>query len=250
MSFSLIVLSILVIMLICGAGQRVLDKLRMNDKWALGLLVAIIVGVIIPPIQIGRLFSFSIGGFLIPLGVCVYLMIKTGWSPDLLRAVIGSLVTAGLILLIQYLMPSETPEDIIIDNVWIYGLVSGSVAYILGRSRRNAFICSILGIFLASTIQFLINLGMGVETPLRLGLAGAFDTIILSTLIAVGLAESMGTALEMVAGKSPQKVFDFESGEFIEIEGEEKNTDVADVTGRYKKNYIKDAKEGESENEK
>lgn len=249
MSFSLLVLSILVIMLICGAGQRVLDKLRMNDKWALGLLVAIIVGIIIPPISIGKLVSFSIGGFLIPLGICAYLMIRTGWSSDLLRAVIGSIVTAGLILLIQYLMPSETPEDIVVDNVWLYGLVSGSVAYILGRSRRNAFICSILGIFLASIIQFLLNLGVGIETPLRLGLAGAFDTIILSTLIAVGLAEGVGTAVEMVSGKSPQKVFDFESGEFIEIGGEDSTNKDVDVTGLSKKCF-KTVDEGDDTDEK
>ena len=235
MSFSLVVISILIIGLICGAGQRVLDKMRMSDKWALAVLVATAVGIIIPPIYLGKNFAFSIGGFLIPLGVCIYLLIRTGLSMDLLRAFIGSIVTAGLILLIQYLMPSETPEDIVIDNTWLYGLVAGVVAYILGRSRRNAFICSVFGIFLATIIQFLINLGLGAVTPLKLGLAGAFDTIILSTLIAVGLAEAMGSTVEMVVGKSPAKVFDFESGEFVEVKDYEVKKENYDITGKYKK---------------
>ena len=139
MSFSLVIISILIVALIFGAGQRVLDKMRMNDKWALGILIAIAVGIVIPPISIGKYFTFSIGGFLIPFAVCIYLMIATGLSMDLLRAFIGSFVTAGLILLIQYLMPSKTPEDIVIDNTWLYGLVAGFIAYALGRSRRNAF---------------------------------------------------------------------------------------------------------------
>ena len=256
MSFSLVVISILIIALICGAGQRVLDKMRMSDKWALVILVGIAVGIVLPPISIGKYFTFSIGGFLIPLAVCIYLLIRTGLSMDLLRAFFGSLVTAGLILLIQYLMPSKTPEDIVIDNTWLYGLVAGVVAYVLGRSRRNAFICSVMGIFLASLIQFLINAGLGVMTPLRLGLAGAFDTVILSTLIAVGLSEAMGETIEAVVGKTPAKVFDFESGEFVEAEtGSFKETNKTradkDVTGVYKKNiYSIDKEKGGDTNDK
>lgn len=241
MSFSLVVISILIIALICGAGQKVLDKMRMNDKWALAILVSIAVGIIIPPVYIGKNFAFSIGGFLIPFAVCVYLMIRTGLSMDLFRAFIGSVVTAGLILLIQYLMPSKTPEDIVIDNTWLYGIVAGVTAYILGRSRRNAFICSVLGIFLASIIQFVINYNLGALTPLKLGLAGAFDTVILSTLIAVGLSEAMGKTFEAVVGKSPAKAFDFESGEFVDVDYEDRETKMSDdknkydITGKYKK---------------
>ena len=70
MTFGIVVLSVVLIALICGAGQRILDKMRMNDKWALILVIAMIVGILIPPIKIGSLFSFSIGGFLIPFGIC------------------------------------------------------------------------------------------------------------------------------------------------------------------------------------
>ncbi len=218
MPFSLIVISILIIALICGAGQKILDKMRMSDRWALILLLAIAIGILLPPIRIGALFTFSIGGFLIPLGICVYMLIKTGWSMDLLRATIGSIATAGFILLIQYLLPSDTPEDVVIDNTWLYGIIAGLVSYILGRSRRNAFVCSVLGIFLASTITFVINLANGVPSTLKLGLGGAFDTIVLSILISVGLCEAIGTTAEMVVGKSMKKAFDFESGEFVDIE--------------------------------
>ncbi len=250
MSFSLVVLSILIIALISGAGQRVLDKMRMTDRWALIILVGTAVGIILPPITIGKYFAFSIGGFLIPFAVCIYLLIRTGLSMDLVRAFFGSLVTAGLILLIQYLMPSKTPEDIVIDNTWIYGLVAGVVAYVLGRSRRNAFICSVMGIFLASLIQFLINAGLGVLTPLKLGLAGAFDTVILSTLIAVGLAEAMGETIEAVVGRSHAKVFDFESGEFVETEFNENNRNEITGINKKKNYYSKDSNNGGMANDK
>ncbi len=250
MSFSLVVVSVLIIALLCGAGQRILDKMRLSDRWALIILFAIAVGIVIPPIKVSSMFTFSIGGFLIPFMLCIYMLVRSGWSMDLLRAVIGTLVTAGFILLIQYLMPSNTPEDVVIDNTWLYGIVAGLVAYILGRSRRNAFVCSVLGILLASMLTFVINIANGAMVPLKLGLGGAFDSIVLSILISVGLSEAIGTTAEFVVGKSPAKAFDFESGEFVDLEvggssrdrkwkGENsKRAMKKSVTGIYKKQDI------------
>ena len=215
MSISLILVSAIILLLMFGAGERILDKLKLNDRWAIGIMIAIAIGILIPPIKITDNFSFSIGGFLIPVGLCVYLMIRAGWSWDLFRAVVGTIVTAGAVLGVQYLLPSETPESIVVENVFLYGLIAGSVAYAMGRSRRNAFICSVLGLTLASVAQFIISLGTGVVVPLNLGAGGAFDTIVISTILAVGLAELFGKTAEMVVGKKV-KLYSLETGEFVE----------------------------------
>lgn len=228
MNFGLVVITVVLIALMCGAGQRILDKMRLNDKWALGIVLGIVVGIIIPPIKITNNFSFSIGGFLIPFGVCVYLLIANGWNFDLVRAVFGTIITTGLILLLQWILPSKTPEDVVIDITWVYGIISGLVAYILGRSRRNAFICSVFGLTLASVIQFFINLSRGVVVPLKLGVGGAFDSMIMSILLAVGLCELIGTTAEMVVNKSNKKVFSMETGEFVEVEEGSRNLPIAE----------------------
>ena len=228
MSISMVVVTVVILLLLFGAGQRVLDKMKMSDTWALIIMIALAVGLMIPPINIGAYFTFSIGGFLIPFAICIYLLIRTGWSWDLFRAVIGTLGTAGIILLLDYILPSETPESIVVDNVLLYGLVAGIVAYVLGRSRRNAFICSVLGITLASVAQFLINLlGFNVLQKISLGAGGAFDAIVISTLIAVGLAELIGKTAEKMVEKKEKK-FNMATGEFSEekenqVEKEEKN---------------------------
>ena len=144
MQLSIWVITALILLIMFGAGQRILDKLRLSDRWAIAILVAIVIGIIIPPIRIGSMFSFSIGGFLIPFGLCVYLLIRAGWSMDLVRAFSGTILTACVILLLEIFLPSETPENIIIDNTFLYGIVAGLIAYFLGRSRRNAFVCSVL----------------------------------------------------------------------------------------------------------
>lgn len=211
MSVSLIILSTLIILLMFGAGQRILDQMRLNDKQAILVLLSIIIGIIIPPIYIGKYFCFSIGGFLIPFIICVYMLVSCGWSRDLLRATIGTLIVAGIVYGLEWLLPSNTPEDVIIDPMYFYGIIAGVVAYVLGRSRRNAFVCSVLGISLAMTIQFIVNMCIGSPTVLGLGVGGAFGTIVVSTILSVGLCEFMGRAFETAKKDEGKKEFNFET---------------------------------------
>ena len=61
MSVSLIIVSIIILLIMFGAGQRIIDSLRLNDTWALIIMVCIAIGLVIPPIWIGQYFCFSIG---------------------------------------------------------------------------------------------------------------------------------------------------------------------------------------------
>lgn len=211
MSATLWILSALIVLLMFGAGQRILDQMRLNDKQAIIVLVSIVIGILIPPVYVGKYFCFSIGGFLIPFIICLYMLFSAGWSRDLLRAFIGTILVAGIIYGLEWLMPSKTAEDIIIDPMYIYGIVAGVIAYILGRSRRNAFICSVLGVSLAMLIQFIVNMAMNTPTVLGLGVGGAFGTIVISTIISVGLCEFLGRCFETAKKDEGEKVFNYET---------------------------------------
>ena len=229
MQTSVWIVTALILLIMFGAGQRILDKLRLSDRSAILILLAIGIGIVLPPIKIGSMFSFSIGGFLIPFALCVYLLIKAGWSMDLVRAFSGTILTASAILLLEIFLPSETPQDLIIDNTFLYGIASGLIAYFLGRSRRNAFICSVFGITLASVAVFIFNMVQNVPTVLALGVGGAFDTIILSILISVGLAELIGKTTEIVVGKE-EKVYQYQTGEFAdETHISSKEKEITDI---------------------
>lgn len=225
MSVSLIILSVIILLVMFGAGQKILDGLRLNDKEALIILVCICIGIVIPPIWIGKYFCFSIGGFLIPLGLSVYLLISCGWSRDLLRAVVGTLIVAGLIYLLEWLLPAD-PENVVIDNMYIYGVVAGVIAYVLGRSRRNAFVSCLFGLTLAELVQWIINMASGVPSILGLGVGGAFGTYIVAIIIAVALSEFLGRCFESAALKKENKKFNFETHTY----DSEKNGKLKDFT--------------------
>jgi len=210
MSISLIILTILILAIMFGSGQRILDQMRMNDKQALLVLVSICIGLLIPPIYIGKNFCFSIGGFVIPFIICIYMLISCGWSRDLLRAVIGTIIVAGLCIAIEWILPAD-PEEMIVDPMFLYGVISGITAYALGRSRRNAFISAVLGISLAMVIQFFINKGMGATTVLGLGVGGAFGTLMISIIISVALAEFFGRMCESSKPDEEKKEFNYDT---------------------------------------
>ena len=103
----------------------------------------------------------SIGGALIPAGVCVYLLIRAGTWKERIRAVVGALLTGGIVFAVSaYLLPDE-PETMVIDPMYLNGIIAGLIAYVLGRSRRGAFICGVMGVLFADVIVTIVNSAEG-----------------------------------------------------------------------------------------
>ena len=194
MSISLILLAVVSALVLFGAAQRVLDRMQLSDRAALLIAGAIFVGGLIPDIRLGSV-AFNLGGFLVPLGVCVWLLIKTDTAKEAWRALLGSVLTGAAVFALGRLLPDE-PEKMLVEPQYLYGIAGGLIAYLLGRSRRSAFICGVLGIVLADTAQAVITWSQGIRATLSLGTAGAMDAIVLSGVLAVLFAEFLGELLE------------------------------------------------------
>ena len=216
MSVSFIILTTLILLIMFGVGQRILDSLRLSDKEALMILILICIGILIPPIWIGKYFCFSIGGFLIPLGLSIYLLISCGWSRDLFRGFIGTILVAGLIYALEWILPAD-PEEVLIDNMYVYGVVAGVVAYLLGRSRRNAFVSCLFGITLAQVVQWGVNFSKNTPTVLGLGVGGVFGIYIISIVISVAVSEFLGRCFESVALSREKKEFNYRTHTFDSV---------------------------------
>ncbi len=204
MSVGLILLAGVSALVLFGVAQRVLDRMHLTDRAALIIAALIFFGGLVPDIRLGRV-TVNLGGALVPLGVCVWLLLKTDTRREVSRALWGSALTAAAVYALGRLLPAE-PEQMTVDPHYLYGLAGGAIAYLLGRSRRAAFICGVLGVILADTAVAVINWRGGVETTLRLGAAGAMDTVVISGLLAVLLSELAGELMERAArahGREP-----------------------------------------------
>lgn len=196
MSIGMVVLTVAAVLVFFGVAQRVLDRMHLTDKMALVLIAAMFVGTLLPNVEWGMV-SISIGGCVIPLGVCVYLFIKADEGKERLRAAIGAVLTAAAVYALSVFLPNE-PEEMWLDPNLIYGLAGGLIAWLLGRSRRAAFICGVMGVLLADIVTALVNWNNGIDQQLVLGGAGLGDTVVISGMLAVLLAELIGEITERI----------------------------------------------------
>ena len=186
MSIGLILLAIASVLVLFGVAQRVLDKMQLSDRAALIIAAVIFFGGLIPNIRVGSV-SVNIGGAIAPLGVCVWLLAKTDTAKEFWRAIIGSVLTAAVVFFLGRVMPNE-PESIVMDPNYVYGLVGGAVAYALGRSRRAAFICGVMGVVLCLLLlipgnMLIHHIAGDVNVVASLPPQAALTLIVLATLL-------------------------------------------------------------------
>ena len=200
MSVGMIILTALAILVYFGVLQRVLDRMYLTDKQALAVAAAMFVGTLIPNISLGPV-ALNIGGAIIPLAICVFLFLKADTYLEVWRTLLGSFLTGVVVFGLSLALPSE-PEQLMIEPMWLYAITAGVLAWLLGRSRRGAFICGVLGVLLADTATATVNWSRGIDQQLVLGGAGVADAVVVSGVLALLLCELVGEIAErMVRGR-------------------------------------------------
>lgn len=194
------------ILIYFGMAHRVLDRLHLNDRSAMVLLLLMIAGSFINiPITTGRITtSINIGGALIPIGLAVYVLFKAGTAKEIGRAVIAAFATAIVLVGIGYITRGREAWNVnllsALDPIYYYPVVAGTVAYIVGRSRRAAFVGAILGVTILDFIDLFFYLRTGLRGTVAFGGAGVVDVTFMSAVIAVLLAEIVGELRERLRG--------------------------------------------------
>lgn len=200
MSFGTLLLMIAAILVFCGLLQRVLDRMCLTDRQALLLIGLMLVGTFLPGIRLGDV-TIHVGGAIIPLGVCVYLLIRADTARERWHSILGIFATAALVYLLSTVLPSEA-EQMWVEPLWLYGLCGGVLAWLIGRSRRAAFISGVVGVLLADAASFIVAKLQGYTVELHLGGGGIADAGIISGVIAVLLCETVGELLERMTRRN------------------------------------------------
>ncbi len=197
MSIATMLLTVVAVLIFFGVLQRVLDRMYLTDRAALLLVAAMFIGTLLPNLTIGRV-SINLGGAVIPLGVCIFLLVKADTSWERIRPLLGSLLTGAAVWGLSWFLPDE-PERMWLEPTLLYGLSAGVIACALGRSRRGAFICGVLGVLLADIATAVINWVSGIDQQLVLGGAGLADAVVVSGVLAVALTELVGEVMERIS---------------------------------------------------
>src|SRR5690554_1595532 len=110
--------------------------MRLNDRAALAFILAIILlGFIdITLVQRPAAFTVNLGGAVVPLVLIGYLIIGADTRVEQLRGILAAVITGGLVYALMKLLPSEPTEMILMDPLYLFAIVAGVTAYLIGRS--------------------------------------------------------------------------------------------------------------------
>ena len=194
-------LTVLAIIIYLGLLQRTLDRMRLSDRAALVIIALLIVGSWLPELPIGQL-RVNLGSTLVPLGLSVYLIGTASAYREQVRGTAAIVATAIAVLVLDRILPQE-PGAMFIDPLYIYGIAAGLVGYLVGRSRRSAFVAGMMGILVADIVVLLQQLPL--TRPHQLG-GGILDSSLIAGVIGVGFAEIFGEARELLAPDRRSKV--------------------------------------------
>jgi uncharacterized membrane protein len=200
---ALIIVSVLIYL---GLGHRVFDRMRLTDRAALIIIAALLLGSLIDIPIPGRPVSVSInvGGALVPVGLAIYLLAGAGTREERSRALWGALLTGAVVYFIgSYLMRGLTEPAgryHFMEPLYLYPIVAGVVAYVMGRSRRAAFVAATLGVLLGDIFHYLRVAAARAPVRVDIGGGGVFDAIVLAGIFAVLLAEVVGEIRERAQG--------------------------------------------------
>lgn len=199
MPIGILLLIVTAVIIYIGAAQRVLDRLYLSDNMALLIITSIVIGSFIEiPISREPFININLGGALIPTILAVYVLSKADTTREFIRTIVASFITGAIIFGVSYFFRYYGEGRDIIDPLYIFSLVGGITAYLLGRSRRGAFVAAVFGFLLYNFTTLWQVLVGNLTTQIRFGGAGAFDTIVISGLLAVLLAELIGESRERI----------------------------------------------------
>lgn len=196
-----LILISLALLIFFGVAERVLDRMHLTDKQAFLILGAIILGSFInltlyhSDILTVRM---NLGGALVPLAVALYVWQRAGTVKEKTRSITGAVLTAAVIWLIGMLVNNEYALPI--DIIYLYPLIAGAAGYLAGRSRKAAFIAAVLGVLLFDLSHGLYLIYNRIPGLVHFGGGGMYDTVILSGVLAVCLAEFIGEGRERMQG--------------------------------------------------
>jgi uncharacterized membrane protein len=193
----LILLLVVSVLIFLGLAHRVLDRMRLNDRQALVAVLSILIGgfIDIPVFRGLWTVSVNLGGSVIPVIIAIYVLSRADTQTEARRGVLSAVATGAALLAISKIFTFEEGRTII-DPIYVFGLVAGVIAYLLGRSRRAAFAGAVLGVVFLDIAHLVEVIIRRLPSTVNIGGAGAFDAVIIAGLIAVGFAEIFGETME------------------------------------------------------
>ena len=181
----MILLAVLAVSIFFGITDSFFGKMGVANWVAFLVVLAFAVAAVFPPLVTGANVSFSYAGFFLPLLLGVVTLFALGANSSLLRAVVGALSVAGIVIAARIALPPVAGYRAAVPSILIAGFAGGITAFVIGQSRLatlSATLCgTVLGDFVAAMLFRFVTGAPGVV--LQLGQNGIFDSAVLAAIV-------------------------------------------------------------------
>lgn len=213
MTIGLILLAAVGIFLFFGGTERFFAKLGLPSRAAFVIVLALVVGAVIPQVNFGNAFNIQLGGFLIPLAVMAIFLFRCNGREELFKAMLSIASVAAVCIAARMLIPSYNAGLRVTISV-VTGFVGAAVACIISQSRVPAIAGVLGGMVIADTVTSLVYRFFIDGSTVSLGTAGVFDAIVIGVVFTVLIAEALSAIKKHSrASKQPIILTDLEAGE-------------------------------------
>ncbi len=204
MTMGLILLAITALALFFPFGRGAFKGLGLPAWGAFMVLLAFVIGVIVPDIRLGRFGYMSVGGFILPIVASILLAIRLGarrgLGMGLLAMVAVVAITTGLLLI----MPTKNMGLRFLTSV-VIGLVTGVVAFLIARSRAASTFAVLSGIPVGNLIFSLLDYNFISGVEIVLGWSVVFNAFVLSFMVALTIAELARSSRSVVSDREARR---------------------------------------------
>lgn len=217
MTIGLIILGVLAILIFFGVTERFFRKIGIANWIAFLLVLALVIGALIPNIVIRNMVSINVSGFIIPFVIMIILAALIGWNKELARAMLAVVAVAGIAVAVRMLIKPTNISMIVTASV-VVGFVGGAIAYLVGQTRLSTLVATMGGIVIGDLIVGLINRFALGGTNIALGASGVFDSIIIASIFGIILVEAIaGMRGAMNRNRISETNLNMESGQDVHI---------------------------------
>ena len=178
MTFSIILLGVLIILVAFNVGESIYAKLGLKKKWLLVLLICTLVLYFIPSLVIGGI-TFTWVGFFLPAIFSVIAILKVKKAKIYFKMFVALLIAFALNI-IYNLITFDVYESAIFQPYLILGVILGTLPLALTKTPQRLYASNFFGLIFAEIVFYMSRYSIYGEYYLSLGSRKVLETLLVS----------------------------------------------------------------------
>lgn len=183
MTFSIILLGVLIILVTFNVGESIYSKLGLKKKWLLILLIGTFILNFVPNLVV---FGIEFGwvGFVLPIIFSVIVILKVKSAKGYFKMLVAMLIAFALNI-IYNLITFDVYESSIFQPYLILGVLLGTLPLALVKIPTRLYASNTFGILFAEIVFYISRYSIYGDYYLTLGSRKMFETLITSFVVSL-----------------------------------------------------------------